>query len=61
MARTEQRKAGLRSGSLWSLARHTTGMASSHLGMGIQKQVAGEGEVETSLEEVLSGQEQVDY
>ena len=44
---------------LWSLARHTTGTASSHLGMSIQKQAAGGGEVETSLEEVLSGQEQV--
>ena len=60
MARTEQGKADLRSGSLWSLARHITGTASSHLGMGIQKQEAGGGEVETSLEEVLSGQEQVD-
>ena len=28
--------------------------------MGTQKQAAGGGEVETSLEEVLSGQEQVD-
>ena len=54
MARTEQVKADLR-----SLARHTTGTASSHLGMGIQNQEAGKGEVETSLE-VLSGQEQVD-
>ena len=61
VAQTEQGKADLQSGSLWSLARHTTGTASSHLGMGIQKQVAGGGEVETSLEEGLSGQEQVDH
>ena len=60
VARTEQGKADLRSGSLWSLARHTTVTSSSHLGMGIQKQPAGGGEVETSLEEVLSGQERVD-
>ena len=60
VSRTEQGKADLRSGSLWSLARHTTGTASSHLGMGKKKQAAGGGEVETSLEEVLSGQGQVD-
>ena len=35
-------------------------MASSHLGMGILKQEASGGKVETSLEEVVSGQEQVD-
>ena len=60
MARTEQGKAEWRSASLWSLARHTTGTASSHLGKGLQEQAAGGGEVETSLEEVLSGLEQVD-
>ena len=53
MAQTEHGKADLRSGSLWSLARHTTGTASSHLALGIQKQAAFEGEVETSLEEVV--------
>ena len=57
MARTEEGKADLQSASLWSLARHTTGTASSHLGMGLQEQAAGGGEVETSLEELLSGQE----
>ena len=41
--------------SLRSLARHTIGTASSHLGMGIQELEAGRGEVEVRLGEMLEG------
>ena len=51
-------QAVLRSASQWSLARRTTGVASSHLGMSIQEQEAGRGEVEKSLGEMLLRQRQ---
>ena len=50
----------LRSASQWSLARRTTGTASSHLGMSILEQEEGRGEVETSLGEMLLMERQVD-
>ena len=53
-------QADFRSSNLWSLVRHTAGTASCHPGMGIQEREAGRGEVEASLGEVLSRQEQVD-
>ena len=53
-------QAELRSASEWSLAKRTTGTASSHLGMSTQEQAAGRGQVETSLGEMLLRQRQVD-
>ena len=53
-------QAELRSAIQWSLARRTTGTASSHLGLSIQEQAAGRGKVETSIGEMLLRQRQVD-